>query len=66
MIHRILFVDNDLDTLESFERDLGEKYYIETAQSGEQGLKIIKESGPYAVVVTDMNLPGMNGIFSKK
>jgi response regulator RpfG family c-di-GMP phosphodiesterase len=62
MIHKVLFMAGDPDTLDSFERELGDKFFIKTAQSGEQGLKIIKEGGPYAVVVTDMNMPGMNGI----
>lgn len=62
MIHKILFVDDDLNTLESFERELGDKFNIETAQNGDQGLKIIKEGGPFTVVVTEMNMPDMNGI----
>jgi CheY-like chemotaxis protein len=35
---------------------------METALGGEQALKLATDSGPYAVVVSDMRMPGMDGI----
>ena len=43
-------------------RRLRNQFNIETALSGVEALKIIKTSGPYAVVVSDFLMPGMNGI----
>jgi response regulator RpfG family c-di-GMP phosphodiesterase len=34
---------------------------VDTAEGGEQGLASIQNSGPYAVVISDMRMPGMNG-----
>jgi response regulator RpfG family c-di-GMP phosphodiesterase len=35
---------------------------LDTAGSGDEGLALIQSSGPYAVVVSDMRMPGMNGV----
>ncbi len=61
MNEKILFVDDDENLLASCERNL-RKFRLDTATGGEAGLRRIAESGPYAVVVADMQMPGMNGI----
>lgn len=67
MSHRILFVDDEHALLDSVARSLGLKFNITTALSGAEALQTMKENGPYSVVVTDMRMPGMNGIeFIKK
>jgi sigma-B regulation protein RsbU (phosphoserine phosphatase) len=48
--------------LAGLKRHLRNQFRIETALSGEEGLKRIKENGPYAVIVSDFSMPGMNGI----
>jgi CheY-like chemotaxis protein len=35
---------------------------METALGGELALKLVAENGPYAVVISDMRMPGMDGI----
>jgi response regulator RpfG family c-di-GMP phosphodiesterase len=35
---------------------------VQTAQSPELGLQTVAEKGPFAVVVSDFRMPGMNGI----
>ena len=41
---------------------LGGKYEVTTAQSGDEGLAKLKAKGPFAVVVSDRQMPGMDGI----
>ena len=62
MAEKILFVDDDANLLASCERNLRRRYPLETAAGGELGLEKISMHGPYAVVVSDMQMPGMNGI----
>ncbi|HEX4264107.1 MAG TPA: HD domain-containing phosphohydrolase [Verrucomicrobiae bacterium] len=62
MSEKILFVDDDANLLASCERNLRRQFQIETAEGGEAGLAKIAARGPYAVVISDMQMPGMNGI----
>src|SRR3954463_14260156 len=62
MAEKILFVDDDANLLASCERNLRRRFQIETAVGGQLGLEKIANHGPYAVVVSDMQMPGMNGI----
>jgi serine phosphatase RsbU (regulator of sigma subunit) len=62
MKSKVLFVDDDAMVLAGLKRHLRNKFRIETALSGEEGLKRIEENGPYAVIVSDFSMPGMNGI----
>ncbi|HEU5077667.1 MAG TPA: HD domain-containing phosphohydrolase [Opitutaceae bacterium] len=59
---RILFVDDDPNVLAAFQRTLRKQFSFDTAQGGTEALAMIKECGPYAVIVADMQMPGMNGI----
>jgi response regulator RpfG family c-di-GMP phosphodiesterase len=62
MSSRILFVDDEPNVLEAYQRNLRKRFSIDTANSGEVGLDLIAHNGPYAVVVADMQMPGMNGV----
>jgi serine phosphatase RsbU (regulator of sigma subunit) len=62
MKSKVLLVDDDAMVLAGLKRHLRNKFRIETALSGEEGLKRIEENGPYAVIVSDFSMPGMNGI----
>jgi response regulator RpfG family c-di-GMP phosphodiesterase len=55
-------VDDDSNILDGYRRSLSREFLIETAMGGEQALKLAADSGPYAVVVSDMRMPGMDGI----
>lgn len=59
---RILFVDDDANVLAAFQRNLRKQFTFDTANSGTEALALIKECGPYAVIVADMQMPGMNGV----
>jgi response regulator RpfG family c-di-GMP phosphodiesterase len=62
MPDKILLVDDDLNLLEGFQRSLRREFELETARSGAQALKFLAEAGPYAVLVSDLRMPEMDGI----
>lgn len=62
MNKKILLVDDDLNILSSYQRILRKDFTIVTTNSGMEAITILKELGPFAVVVSDYQMPGMNGI----
>jgi len=62
MNDKILCIDDEVNVLEGFQRNLRKQFSIDIAVGGKQGLQMMEEKGPYAVVVTDMQMPEMNGI----
>jgi response regulator RpfG family c-di-GMP phosphodiesterase len=60
--HKILFVDDDPNILAGFQRTLRKQFAFDTALSGAEALELMQCSGPYAVIVADMRMPGMEGI----
>ena len=62
MEKKILFVDDDTNLLEGYKRSLRTGFTISTAESGEAGLEVIKKEGPFAVIVSDYKMPGMDGV----
>ena len=62
MIEKILFIDDDTNLLAAVERNLRLKFNLVTATSGEAGLAKMAADGPFAVIVADMQMPGMNGV----
>ena len=61
MSDKILFVDDEPPVLDGYKRTLHREFEVDTAVGGELGLASIDERGPYAVVISDMRMPGMNG-----
>jgi len=62
MADRILCVDDDSNILEGYKRQLRKEFELDTAVGPEQGLRMVTEQGPFAVVVSDLQMPGMNGV----
>ena len=62
MEQKILFVDDDANILAAFRRHLRKRFHFDTALGPEEGLKAVVEKGPYAVVVSDLRMPKMDGI----
>jgi DNA-binding NtrC family response regulator len=58
---QILIVDNERSVLDGIERLLHGEFSISTAQGAIQGLSLIQLLGPYAIVVSDMRMIGMDG-----
>ena len=61
MSRKVLFVDDEPNILEGVRRQLRKLVTLDTATSAEEGLKVVLENGPYAVVISDMRMPHMNG-----
>jgi response regulator RpfG family c-di-GMP phosphodiesterase len=59
---KILFVDDDPNILAAYQRNLRREYAIDIALGGEKALVTLETHGPYAVVVADMRMPGMDGV----
>lgn len=62
MTEKILLVDDDINILDGYQRSLHGEFRLESATTGNQALQLITHKGPYAVVVSDMRMPGMDGI----
>jgi FixJ family two-component response regulator len=58
---KILFVDDEPAVLDGYQRLLRNQFHISAALGGEQALTLIQSAGPFAVVISDMRMPGMNG-----
>jgi response regulator RpfG family c-di-GMP phosphodiesterase len=62
MTDKILCVDDEPNILRAFERQLRGHFEVVTAQEPHQALQMIAENGPFAIVVSDLRMPDMNGI----
>ncbi|MCI0538884.1 MAG: response regulator [Verrucomicrobiales bacterium] len=62
MKEKILFVDDEVNLLNVYRAALSPLFEVDTAASAEVGLASIRTQGPYAVVVSDRHMPGMNGV----
>jgi response regulator RpfG family c-di-GMP phosphodiesterase len=62
MAEKILLVDDDANILDGYRRSLGREFQMETALGGKEGLRLAAESGPYAVVISDMRMPEIDGL----
>ncbi|PYQ38306.1 MAG: two-component system response regulator [Acidobacteria bacterium] len=61
MAEKILLVDDEPNVLDGYRRTLGREFTLETAVGGQEALALM-EKAPYAVVVSDMRMPGMDGV----
>ena len=62
MTEKILFVDDEPHVLQSIQRQFRKRFELQTASGGEEALQILQNEGPFAIIVSDMRMPGMNGI----
>lgn len=58
---RVLCLDDEPALLEGLERHLRKRYEVFTNTNGQQALETLVARGPFAVVVSDMRMPLMNG-----
>jgi response regulator RpfG family c-di-GMP phosphodiesterase len=59
---RVLFVDDEVQVLEGVQRSLRKQVDLQMATSGAEGLRLLHEAGPFALVVSDMRMPVMTGV----
>jgi CheY-like chemotaxis protein len=58
----ILYVDDESINLKLFEMMFNEKYNVITAKSATEALGIIERNDEIKVVITDLSMPGLDGI----
>ncbi|NMB35979.1 MAG: response regulator, partial [Firmicutes bacterium] len=61
-MEKILLVDDEVNVLLAYQRHVRGLYKVTLAKSGDEGLSALEEQGPFAVVVSDYCMPGMDGI----
>jgi response regulator RpfG family c-di-GMP phosphodiesterase len=59
---RVLFVDDEQNILDTYRVSLRRRFAVDTALGPAEGLEMFGTSGPYGVVVSDLKMPGMDGI----
>ena len=62
MKERILCVDDEPHILEALRRELHREYDVSVAGDGREGLRLIADGPPFAVIVSDFMMPEMNGV----
>ncbi|MEM8737762.1 MAG: HD domain-containing phosphohydrolase [Planctomycetota bacterium] len=61
-MRRILMIDDESNVLNSFRRTLAGRYHCVFAQGAAEALAELQQCHDFAVVVTDMRMPGMDGL----
>lgn len=60
---RVLFVDDEPNVLSAFVRSLrAAPFEVRTALDGPTALEAIRRNGPFAAIVSDLRIPGMDGV----
>jgi response regulator RpfG family c-di-GMP phosphodiesterase len=62
MTETILFVDDEPNVLAAFRRQFHTQFQITTATGGQEALAMITLVDPFAVIVSDLRMPGMDGV----
>ena len=61
-MERVLFVDDEPKILEAYRRTLRKDFKVIPAEGGKQALELLANEEPFPVIVSDMNMPEMNGV----
>ena len=61
MNRHVLLVDDQPPVLEALRRQLSTRMDVETASNGLDALALIEDFEPFAVVISDIDMPGMDG-----
>jgi len=59
---RVLCVDDESNILEAMRRTMSSHFQLVTALGGEDGMARLRDDGPFAVVVSDLRMPVVDGI----
>jgi DNA-binding NtrC family response regulator len=62
VLEKILLVDDEPSVLEALQRQFRKQFHIHIALGGEEALTMLRIQGPFAVVVSDCRMPGIDGI----
>ena len=61
MNSKVLIVDDEESILKGIQLNLGRKFDLTLALGPEEALEKVVQEGPFAVIVSDMRMPGMDG-----
>ena len=61
-LDKILCVDDAENMLNLFVRILGRHFQVHTASNSSDGLHMLQTAGPFAAILTDYRMPGMDGL----
>jgi CheY-like chemotaxis protein len=61
MLAKVLCVDDEPQVIQGLSLHLHREYAVVAAHSGAEALTVLQEKGPFTVVLSDMQMPGMNG-----
>jgi response regulator RpfG family c-di-GMP phosphodiesterase len=59
---RILIVDDEALVLEALRRQLRMRFDVGVSTEPKEAMELVVSKGPYAVVVSDLRMPGMDGV----
>jgi two-component system, response regulator, stage 0 sporulation protein F len=59
---KVMYIDDEEINMQLFQIIFSKKYQILIGKSGMEGLKLLQENPDTKVVISDMKMPGMNGI----
>jgi DNA-binding NtrC family response regulator len=59
---RVLLVDDEVNVLEGLRRSLRPFFDVTLANGAQEALNLVATQGPFEVIVSDMRMPGMDGI----
>ncbi|MEX2494362.1 MAG: response regulator [Nitrospirales bacterium] len=62
MLEKVLFVDDEMSVLDALKRQLHQQFHLDVALGAQEAITIIRNRGPYAVVISDCKMPVMDGI----
>src|SRR5690606_29152938 len=62
MNRRVLFVDDEPAVLEGIRRNLRKDFDVHTETNPRAALAALEKVEPFAVIVADMRMPGMDGV----
>jgi response regulator RpfG family c-di-GMP phosphodiesterase len=58
----VLLVDDENEILEALALQLRRDHKVLTAHNGDDALRVLSEQGPVAAVISDLRMPGMDGV----
>ncbi len=61
MSQRVLFVDDEPNLLEAIQRTLRKRVDLHIAVGAAEGLRVLRQEGPFALIISDMRMPEMDG-----
>ncbi|MBI4511818.1 MAG: response regulator [Deltaproteobacteria bacterium] len=59
---KLLYVDDDFEAHYAFTRAVGDAYELVTAMDAQEGLAVCSREGPFWAVVSDLRMPGLDGV----